>query len=361
VSQGRGHRRGLWLVLTLLAVAGVALLAAVGLPRSAPRARVKWEIEPRDPRVSGVFIALEERGLAPALDSLEQRAAQDSAVLRGAHQLAHALGREALIRSGGDPAILAQCRPIFGSGCYHGVVEAFLNLRGRVDMRELREMCAAAGNRKRTGAVYECAHGLGHGVLSAVGLDIGATLSHCDSLDRPNLVTACHEGAFMEAISSAVADRESHGSHSHGAAHVSHTRRITIDREDPYSPCDRYADTYGDACWLFQGFLILRNVHFDAAKALRLCEAAPAGRANRCAESVGHQLAGLFQRSDAWLIEQCGKGDIEPAARCASGAALALVLMDWSGARVNRYCTSVPSAWRRSCFATAGEALARGS
>ena len=54
----------------------------------------------------GIFNTLEERGLAPALDSLEYRAAQDSAVLRGAHQLAHALGRQALLRDAGDPTIL---------------------------------------------------------------------------------------------------------------------------------------------------------------------------------------------------------------------------------------------------------------
>jgi hypothetical protein len=347
--------------MMLLAVIGGALLVSLSLPRSASHGRAKWEIDPQDRRVAGIFNTLQARGLAPALDSLEHRAAQDSAVLRGAHQLAHALGRQALLRNEGDPAILAQCRPIFGSGCYHGVVEAFLSRRGRVDMTELRQMCAAAGAKQQTGAAYECAHGLGHGVLGAVGLDIGAALGHCDALDRPNLVSACHEGAFMEAISSAVAERESHASHAHGSSPVAHAGRITIDRQDVYSPCDRYTKAYGDACWLFQGFLILRDVDFDAGKALRICEAAPAGRADRCAQSVGHQLAGLFQRSDAWLVEQCAKGDAEPAVKCASGAALALVLMDWSGARVNRYCGAVPGAWRNSCFAAAGEALAQGS
>jgi hypothetical protein len=347
--------------MILLAVIAAALLLSLSFPRSASHARARWEIDRRDRRVAGIFNTLEEKGLAPALDSLEHRAAQDSAVLRGAHQLAHALGRQALLRNEGDPAILAQCRPIFGSGCYHGVVEAFLSRRGRVDMTELRQMCVAAGAKRQTGAVYECAHGLGHGVLGAVGLDIDTALGHCDALDRPNLVSACHEGAFMEAISSAVAERESHASHAHGSSHAAHPGRITIDREDVYSPCDRYTRAYGDACWLFQGFLILRHVDFDAGRALRICEAAPAGRAGRCAQSVGHQLAGLFQRSDAWLVEQCAKGDAEPAVKCASGAALALVLMDWSGERVNRYCGAVPGAWRIACFGAAGEALARGS
>jgi hypothetical protein len=228
-------------------------------------------------------------------------------------------------------------------------------------MAELRQMCVAPANQRRPGAVYECAHGLGHGLLGAVGLDVETALGHCDALDRPILVSACREGAFMEAISSAVAEGESHGSHSPAFAHGSPTGRLPIDRHDVYSPCRRYTGAYGDACWLFQGFLILRSVDFDAGRALRLCEAAPDGRASRCAQSVGHQLAGLFERNDAWLNEQCGKGGADAAAGCASGAALALVLMDWSGERVNQYCASVPTAWRKSCLATAGEVLARGS
>jgi hypothetical protein len=360
VSQHSGGRRGLRLVVLLLAVLGVALVLRLRLPLQAPKHQAKWEIEPQDRRVSAIFATLERGGLAPALDSLEHRAEQDSSVLRGAHQLAHTLGRRALERNGGDPAILAQCRPLFGSGCYHGVVEAFLGRRGRVDTTDLRQICAAAAEHQ-TGAAYECAHGLGHGVLGAVGLDLDATLKYCDALDRPNLTSACQEGAFMEAISSAVAEGASRTAHVHGSSHAAHTGRLTIDPQNPYSPCDRYADAHGNACWLFQGFLILRGVNFDVRRALRACEAAPAGRANRCAESIGHQLAGLFQRSDAWLIEQCGEGNDDPAARCAAGAALALVLMDWSGERVNRYCTSVPSAWQESCFASASEALARGS
>jgi hypothetical protein len=163
---------------------------------------------------------------------------------------------------------------------------------------------------------------------------------------------------FMEAISSALPRQEDHGSHSHGSEVHAEAGRITLDPDNPYSPCDAYADPYADSCWLFQGFIILRGAEFDPARTLAMCDAAPDGRANRCYESVGHQLAGLFQRSDAWVIQQCGKGNPERAARCASGAALALASMDWSGKRVTGYCAAVPGAWSESCYAAAAELLA---
>ena len=199
------------------------------------------------------------------------------------------------------------------------------------------------------GAVYECAHGLGHGVLGAVGLDIGAALGHCDALDRPSLVSACHEGAFMEAISSASRSEKSHPSHPHGSSHVAHTGRITIDRGDVYSPCDRFTEAYGDACWLFQGFLILRDVDFDAGRALRICEAAPEDARIAAPRVSGTSLRACSSAAMHGWPTSAPRAMLGPRRRCASGAALALVLMDWSGARVNRYCGAVPSAWRTAC------------
>jgi hypothetical protein len=326
----------------LAAAAGV-FLATLGLRRPTPP--------------PSVFAVLEARGLSAALDSLERRATHDSVVLRNGHQLAHALGREALTRSGGDPSVLGQCRPVFASGCYHGVVEALLQLRGRIDMTELQRMCAAAGGTGARGPVHECVHGLGHGVLGATGQDIDATLRYCDALSGSTFVVACREGAFMEAITRALGGQGEHLAHLHGFHGAHHGGALSIDPANPYSPCDHYADPYGESCWLFQGFVILRRVGFDPAEALRLCDAAPSGRADRCYESIGHQLAGLFQRSDAWVVEQCDKGDAGRAPWCGAGAALAFSAMDWTGGRVRRYCESVPEPWARQCFATAADAL----
>lgn len=351
-------RRLLLCLIVVLGIGGGALVTVYAIRRPAPAGTGWSEISPSDQRVSRVFATLERNGLTAALDSLERRAASDSVVLRGAHQLAHALGRQALMSSGGDASIIGQCRPAFGSGCYHGVVEALLKFRGRIDMAGLEQMCAAAGSKEAPGAPYECAHGLGHGVLGAEGLDVGTALRHCDGVGRPSFVTSCHEGVFMEAITSGLARNEDHGSHLHGPeGHAGMAARITIDPGNPYSPCDRFADPYANSCWLFQGFVILRAAGFDPAKALGICNAAPDGRADRCYESVGFQLTGLFQRSDAWVIEQCGKGDPELAATCASGAALALASMDWSGQRVTGYCEAVPSAWSESCYTTAASML----
>jgi hypothetical protein len=368
-GSGLRRRRLLWIGLGLL-LAELVLVAMVTLRRSEPAALDWDEIVPDDPRVAGIFATLEHDGLQAAMDSLVRQAAADSVVLRGGHQLAHALGRRSLASNNGDPSVIAQCRPEFGAGCFHGVVEAFLNASGGIDMPVLERMCTGAGGTRGPGVVYECMHGLGHGVVGVLGLDYERALGYCDALSRPRFDTSCQEGVFMEAIDNAIADstaasRPGHGgATAHGAdAHTHHNHggapgsRIQVASGDPFSPCAAISDVHAASCWIFQGFLILRAARFDPAVALRVCDAAPEGRAARCYQSIGHQLTGLLQRDDAWTLRQCGKGRPEMAAECAAGATLALNAIDWSGAHSARFCGAAPAGWRPTCYDAAAASL----
>jgi hypothetical protein len=229
-------------------------------------------------------------------------------------------------------------------------------------MSELERMCAAAGSAERPGPVTECVHGLGHGVLGALSLDLDRTLAHCDALSTPDRRGGCYSGAFMEAVMGAL--RESGDSAGHGPhVHAAHDRaagaggRLAIDPADPFSPCGRYDDPHARACWVYQGFLILRAVEFDPRAALERCGSAPEGRAALCAQSIGFQITGLFQRGDGWILEQCARAPAALGAECAAGAAAALSSMDWSGSRAKRFCTAAPPAWASTCYDSAARVL----
>ena len=295
--------------------------------RSEPAALDWDEIVPDDPRVAGIFATLEHDGLQAAMDSLVRQAAADSVVLRGGHQLAHALGRRSLAINGGDPSVIAQCRPEFGAGCFHGVVEAFLNASGGIDMAVLERMCTGAGGTAGPAPCTSACTVWGTEWWACWDSTTTRALGYCDSLSRPRFDTSCQEGVFMEAIDDAIADSTAASRPGHGGPDCPWRRRACAPRSrrcarvtdpglsgDPYSPCAAISDAHAASCWIFQGFLILRAARFDPAAALRVCDAAPAGRAARCYQSIGHQLTGLLQRDDAWTLRQCGKGRPEMAA-----------------------------------------------
>jgi hypothetical protein len=308
-------------------------------------------------RVTGVFAVLKRQGLSASLDALERAAAEDSAMLRNGHQLAHALGRQALDLAPGDRSVLGECTPVFASGCYHGVVEAFLDQGRKIDMAELERMCSTTGSEERPAPVYECVHGLGHGVLGAEP-DVRSALHHCDVLPEPRFAASCREGVFMEAINSALTQAHHHDPASAHEHVPTRDAGLALDAGNPYAPCHRFGDPYATSCWLFQGFVILRYRNFDAASAFRTCDVAPAARVQRCYESVGFQLTGVFQRGDTWIIEQCARGRAELASSCAAGATAALSAMDWSGARATGFCAAAPASWKEPCYHAAGTMLA---
>lgn len=260
-------RRGL--VLALLVVGGSVLgavvtarLAREGAKAAEPGVIARTHLTSTDPRVAPAFAALTRQGLGASLDLLDRAAAEDSAVLRDGHQLAHALGRLAVEQRGADASVIAECRPSFASGCFHGVVEALVEARGRVDMVELRRMCGAAGSEERPGPVYECIHGVGHGMLGSVG-DLETALRDCDSLE-PALDAWCRDGVFTEGLGLVLV--EGSGGHApgpashhegmehagHAGAADSHAQQLAIDPADPYSPWDRFDGRHGSACCVFR-------------------------------------------------------------------------------------------------------------
>jgi hypothetical protein len=380
--SARKRHRGRWFLafVALLLLTDGVLLTALAARRFAGErvdpaqgARFDWkqvskQVSTTDPRIASAFGILQRQGLTAALDALDDAAAKDSTILRGAHQLAHALGRQAVAVHGGDASVIRECRADFASGCYHGVVEAFIQARGKVEMAELERMCLGTGSIERPGPIYECIHGLGHGVLGASGFDLGMALHHCDALSASKFQSACHSGAFMEAISSALAAPNSgaapvhHDDHrAEQASHEMHGahpgRQLSLDAKHPYGPCDGFDDPYAVSCWQFQGFLILLHHRFNPAEAFRTCDDAPNGQAGRCYESIGQQLTGLLQRDDAWIVRQCSEGRPALAQRCAGGAAMALDQMDWSGTRAARLCAASPKEWKETCYRTAAATL----
>lgn len=107
---------------------------------------------------------------------------------------------------------------------------------------------------------------------------------------------------------------------------------------------------------------VLRDAHQIAHALGRQAVSASGGGASVIAQcsprfALGHQLAGLFQRDDRWIIEQCGKGQPSLAPRCAGRAALALSGIDWSGNRPLQFCSAVTTQWKGECYRTAAALL----
>lgn len=111
------------------------------------------------------------------------------------HQAAHLFG-EALYEKGGLD-LFSICDQSFGFGCYHSFISLALKDRGESVAQELDAKCVAAYGVQGLG----CSHGIGHGLLSYFGYDLGGlgkALTLCESLSWKHPYGGCRDGVFME-------------------------------------------------------------------------------------------------------------------------------------------------------------------
>lgn len=111
------------------------------------------------------------------------------------HQAAHLFG-EALYEKGGLD-LFSTCDQSFGFGCYHSFISLALKEHGESVAQELDAKCVAAYGVEGLG----CSHGIGHGLLSYFGYDIGGlgkALTLCESLAWKHPYGGCRDGVFME-------------------------------------------------------------------------------------------------------------------------------------------------------------------
>ena len=327
-------------------------------PSSPAPAPFDWsEVSTRDLNIASVFLTAREHGVRQAMDSLRDLAMKDTTLHADGHMIAHALGRFAIANNGHDPAVLAQCRPTFEAGCFHGVLEGYLMSLGQVDAGVVTRLCASYDKPDSTRVTaIECAHGLGHGLLEHFAYDLARALGGCDTFASDDLRGECHDGVFMEnAIhglgmhgmnvgDSAVAMQMGNTMHMQpGAAQATHFRA-----SDLAFPCDSVAASYQPSCWSYQPLVIVNLVRGDFAKTLRTCHAAPTLSRARCFTGFGKQSMAWFGWDGSRVIKTCSEA-ADHAADCLAGAVEALLDRDELVGGADRFCDAAPASLRQSC------------
>src|SRR5213596_894613 len=200
----------LLLAIGVVAVAGIAANrftpAAMGGGGPAAACR-RFAGEQRSSCYSQVLSErLKHHGVADAVATLDAIAAADAAAAEHAHEYAHGIGIEAFSLSTDIPATFTACGDGFSSGCRHGVIQAYFEARDHVTQPEVEALCQPF---KMPGAsrwvLFQCVHGMGHGLTMLYSHDLPRALTDCDLLSDGWDRESCYGGAFMESVINATA------------------------------------------------------------------------------------------------------------------------------------------------------------
>jgi cytochrome c553 len=256
------------------------------------------------------------------------------------HQIAHAIGHGGLAHFKGNAAeALSQGAMTCNSGYYHGVIErAFAGVpRDRV-LRIARRLCTGPSVTKEEFLLYQCVHGLGHGLMIYSGLDLPWSLKTCDRLQTSFARVSCTGGVFMQNLMPGM-----------GTSHY-------LRQNDPIYPCNAVAEHFKVYCYLMVTSRIQSLDGYNWSKTAAWCRRSERGWVKTCFESYGRDASGTAQYQPHRTIQLCLQAGVN-AGDCIYGAARDYGNNYAGGAEAARLCNASPARYRGYCFDGIGTIL----
>ena len=185
------------------------------------------------------------------------------------HGVGHLLGEE-IYRAYSTKAF-GMCDPMFNYGCYHGVVDMAIRLRGPNEslMDELKRACDM-----NPSYASACIHPLGHASSIIANYDVVKAFGYCDRLyPEPKVAFSCWNGAMMEYINRSApnAPQASYGS-----------------ATDPYFPCNTFPLKYQASCVSMHISYLKAIWSEDFDRVLYYCQTYPsADTRTHCVDAAG--------------------------------------------------------------------------
>ncbi|MBI3577166.1 hypothetical protein HY086_03970 [Candidatus Gottesmanbacteria bacterium] len=206
------------------------------------------------------------------------------------HAMVHVFG-ESLFQTIGLRG-LTSCDDTFGYGCFHGFLGSALGAKGLAAAPAIVSAC----KEKYGEEAVECFHGLGHGLLTYLGIGkLEPTLSVCGSIGSQTGQKSCATGVFMEYNFPTMESLN-------GKPTV---RKAQV---NPHEPCSSLPLVYQDSCYLYQANWWLVVYGYDYQKVGELCGQAKDSNAQQvCFEGMGFTTAAVNNYQVDTIRSDCGK------------------------------------------------------
>ena len=283
-----------------------------------------------------------EDGPERALARFDEAIASDPAVEAGCHRIAHTMGSAALASLDGNVSeAFARGSASCWSGYYHGILErAFTGVSSRDEMgAAARRLCSDLEEGSSTFLLYQCVHGLGHGLMIRTGYDLPFSLSICDRLATEWDQTSCTGGVFMENIST-----------SYGV------KSKWVRDDDGVYPCPVMKERHKLYCYLMVTSRVNELNGYDWKKTAETCARVERDWVSTCFESYGRDASG-FSRQNPREVDRICRFAKSYAVSCVYGAARDMTSNYANGRRASELCKLSARPLRAQCFYGIGTIL----
>jgi hypothetical protein len=386
------------------AAAAPRLAPATWTPQSTPEEIAEWARQgcgaagaKKQECLEGALTSvLGTAGVDKAMAALLILSKVDTDVARDGHVYAHGIGISAYKNPETVSQTFALCTTDFQSGCYHGVIQAYFSdsrgTQGGVTPSKLNGLCEPYRSPDKRWLEFQCAHGIGHGVMAVEKHHLLKALDSCDLLSNVFEKQACWGGAFMENVVNAtqphhmnvtrVADAGEHAGHggaapahdtSHAAAgheghdmsamegHGDHAEAepfMALDPNEPLYPCTVVLERHKSACYLMQTSAILHRNHGDFADAAGQCGRSPEAYRYTCYVSLGRDANSWSRGSREQAVTYCRAAPEVGQPWCIIGVVKNIVDVTADPRDGMSFCLLAPDHTKPACYNAVGQEIA---
>ena len=212
-----------------------------------------------------------------------------TAVHADCHQISHWIGRAGLVYYKHDAGqALSHGAMTCNSGYYHGVLQlALAGLPRTVVVRKAQRLCSAPAVNTEEFLLYQCVHGLGHGLMIYSGDDLPWSLRTCHKLLTDFDRVSCTGGVFMQNLDTTMG-----------------TSRY-LSTKNPIYPCNTVAERDKVYCYLMVTSRINTLDGYNWRKTADWCRRSERGWVETCFESYGRDASGASEYDPAKTIALC--------------------------------------------------------
>ena len=263
-----------------------------------------------------------------------------SGVHADCHQISHWIGHAGLAYYKNDAGqALSHGAMTCNSGYYHGVLQlALAGLPKSAVVKKARKLCTAPAVNANDFLLYQCVHGLGHGLMIYSGDDLPWSLSTCHKLLSSFDRVSCTGGVFMQNLDTTM-----------GVSRY-------LSAKNPLYPCTIVSARDKLYCYLMVTSRILTLDGYNWPKAAAWCRRSERGWVSTCFQSYGRDASGTSQYDPQRTIALCHEAGPN-ANECIFGAARDYANNYAGGPQATRLCTQAPARYRSRCYQGVGTIL----
>lgn len=271
-----------------------------------------------------------------AIRTLRDESSRDENTLALCHDLLHIIGHTAFDKYGSFKEAVEYQSDFCNSGYIHGLFESYFN-SSENPLIGLSEQCSDFGVGKRQFDVWQCHHGIGHGFMYLTGGDLDTSLQLCkDGLQKPEAISSCQNGAYMEVFNLEILAKE----------------KDFVTSENPFLTCQS-REPNKEACYSYIPTYLSQTLGKDFIDIFKECDKAEEEYKHACMVGIGAEAIKRNMNNPNSVFALCKQAGLYiHQEACVSGLARMYMSQEGSYAAGKKLCERAPEFYQDTCDQT---------